>query len=184
VYALPTHVFSYFFNIVHLFKWSRSLQIYAILNRATKQWFQICKQHLSYMCWQCIHTISMPRVAVVVWSPHINILKIEMGFSVNSSWIYDVSNLTKYFDLTIVWKLAKNKILPGQLPMQSVPTITNIAVIPKVRWTVTKVGLKLSWTDKIILIVGLIDQLTYARKYFICCLQIWNHCLVALFRIA
>jgi hypothetical protein len=39
--------------------------------------------------------------------------------------------------------------------------ITNIAVIPKVRRTVTKVRLKLSWTDKIILIVGLIDQLTY-----------------------
>jgi hypothetical protein len=26
------------------------------------------------------------------WSPHINILKIEMGFSANSSWTYDESN--------------------------------------------------------------------------------------------
>jgi hypothetical protein len=41
------------------------------------------------------------------------------------------------------------------------------AVIPKVRRTVAKVRQKLYWTDKIILIVGPIDRLTYARKYFI-----------------
>ena len=41
-------------------------------------------------------------------------------------------------------------------------------VIPKVRRTVAKVRQKLSWIDKIILIVGPIDRLTYARKYFYC----------------
>ena len=35
-----------------------------------------------------------------------------------------------------------------------------MAVVPKVRRTVAKVRQKLSWTDKIILIVGPIDRLT------------------------
>ena len=42
---------------------------------------------------------------------------------------------------------------------------------------------KLSWTNKIILIVGPIDRLTYARKYFIfgkfsnnCQIKIFDHC--------
>jgi hypothetical protein len=58
-----------------------------------------------------------------------------------------------------------------------------IPVIPKVRRTVAKVRQKLSWTDKIILIVGPIDRLTYARKYFIfgrfsnnCQIKIFYHC--------
>ena len=41
----------------------------------------------------------------------------------------------------------------------------------------------MSWTDKIILIVGPIDRLTYARKYFIfgkfsnnCQIKIFDHC--------
>jgi hypothetical protein len=57
------------------------------------------------------------------------------------------------------------------------------AVIPKVRRTVAKVRQKLSWTDKIILIVGPIDRLTYARKYSIfgkfsnnCQIKIFDHC--------
>jgi hypothetical protein len=57
------------------------------------------------------------------------------------------------------------------------------AVILKVRRTVAKVRQKLSWTDKIILIVGPIDRLTYARKYFIfgkfsnnCQIKIFDHC--------
>jgi hypothetical protein len=43
------------------------------------------------------------------------------------------------------------------------PTYLTIryTVIPKVRQTVAKVRQKLSWTDKIILIVGPIDRLTY-----------------------
>ena len=56
-------------------------------------------------------------------------------------------------------------------------------VIPKVRRTVAKVRQKLSWTNKIILIVGPIDGLTYARKYFIfgkfsdnCQIKIFDHC--------
>ena len=56
-------------------------------------------------------------------------------------------------------------------------------VIPKVRRTVAKVRQKLSWIDKIILIVGPIDRLTYARKYFIfgkfsnnCQIKIFDHC--------
>ena len=58
-----------------------------------------------------------------------------------------------------------------------------MAVVPKVRRTVAKVRQKLSWTDKIILIVGPIDRLTYARKYFIfgkfsnnCQIKIFDHC--------
>jgi hypothetical protein len=58
-----------------------------------------------------------------------------------------------------------------------------IPVIPKVRRTVAKVRQKLSWTDKIILIVGPIDRLTYTRKYFIfgkfsnnCQIKIFDHC--------
>ena len=46
-----------------------------------------------------------------------------------------------------------------------------------------KVRQKLSWIDKIILIVGPIDRLTYARKYFIfgkfsnnCQIKIFEHC--------
>ena len=49
--------------------------------------------------------------------------------------------------------------------------------------TVAKVRQKLSWTDKIILIVGPIDRLTYARKYSIfgkfsnnCQIKIFDHC--------
>jgi hypothetical protein len=56
-------------------------------------------------------------------------------------------------------------------------------VIPKVHQTVAKVRQILSWTDKIILIVGPIDRLTYARKYFIfgkfsnnCQIKIFDHC--------
>jgi hypothetical protein len=51
--------------------------------------------------------------------------------------------------------------------MECFHTYYYTAVIPKVRRTVAKVRQKLSWTDKIILIVGPIDRLTYARKYFI-----------------
>ena len=58
-----------------------------------------------------------------------------------------------------------------------------IPVIPKVRRTVAKVRQKLSWTDKIILIVGPIDRLTYARKYSIfgkfsnnCQIKTFDHC--------
>ena len=58
-----------------------------------------------------------------------------------------------------------------------------IPVIPKVCQTVAKVQQKLSWTDKIFLIVGPIDWLTYARKYFIfdefsnnCQIKIFDHC--------
>ena len=56
-------------------------------------------------------------------------------------------------------------------------------VIPKVRRTVAKVQQKLSWTYKIILIIGPIDRLTYVRKYFIfgkfsnnCQINIFDHC--------
>jgi hypothetical protein len=56
-------------------------------------------------------------------------------------------------------------------------------VIPKVHQTVAKVRQILSWTDKIILIIGPIDRLTYARKYFIfgkfsnnCQIKIFDHC--------
>ena len=57
------------------------------------------------------------------------------------------------------------------------------SVIPKVRRRVAKVRKKLSWTHKLILIVGPIDWLTYARKYFIfgkfsnnCQIKIFDHC--------
>ena len=53
-------------------------------------------------------------------------------------------------------------------------------VIPKVRRTMAKVRQKLSWTDKIILIVRPIDRLTYARKYFISG-KFWNNCQIKMF---
>ena len=56
---------------------------------------------------------------------------------------------------------------PNRRQKYDSPVPFQISVILKVRRTVAKVQQKLSWTDKIILIVGPIDRLTYAKKYFI-----------------
>jgi hypothetical protein len=73
----------------------------------------------------------------------------------------------------ILWKIEQNFTV----------SCVDTAVISKVRRTVAKVWQKWSWTDKIILIVGPIDRLTYARKYFIfgkfsntCQIKIFDHC--------
>jgi hypothetical protein len=53
------------------------------------------------------------------------------------------------------------KLMSPEDNFESHHSLNLISVIPKVRRTVAKVRQKLSWTDKIILIVGPIDQLTY-----------------------